>query len=247
MTAHEWTGEPRYRIDRPIMTQQWRSLAYVHWPYAPTDVAQLLPDGLEVDTFDGRAWVGLVPFHMADIAARFTPPIPYFGTFPETNVRTYVRGPEGPGVWFHSLDINRLLPVLVARLTYRLPYVWSKMTINVAPDRIEYRATRRWPGPRGSRSRLVVAVGERIDHPEPFEHFLSARWGLYTMLGSRLAYARVEHAPWPLHRAEATVIDDDLMAAAGYAAPQGAPHVMYSPGVSVRIDRPRIVGAGTPR
>jgi uncharacterized protein YqjF (DUF2071 family) len=247
MTTHEWTGEPRYRIDRPVMTQQWRSLAYLHWPYDPAHVQRLLPEGLEVDTFDGRAWVGLVPFHMVGIAARFTPPIPYLGTFPETNVRTYVRGPEGPGVWFHSLDVTRLLPVVVARLTYRLPYVWAKMSIDISGNRIEYRATRRWPGPRGSQSRIVIATGERIAHPEPFDHFLSARWGLYTMLGSRLAHARVEHEPWPLHRADALTVVDDLMEAAGYAAPQGTPHVLYSPGVAVRIERPRFVGASVRR
>ena len=96
------------------MLQDWRRLTYVHWPFSPDLVQSRLPSGLEVDTHDGAAWVGLVPFHMENIAARFTPPIPYLGTFPETNVRTYVRGSDGPGVWFLSLDISRLLPVVVA-------------------------------------------------------------------------------------------------------------------------------------
>lgn len=238
----DWSGEPRYRVDRPIMSQQWRSLAYLHWPYDPAEVQAKLPKGLEVDTFDGAGWVGLVPFQMVDIAAAFTPPIPYLGTFPETNVRTYVRGPEGPGVWFHSLDITRLIPVLVARMTYRLPYVWAKMTIERSPGRIEYRARRRWPGPRDARSTVALGIGEPIDDPSDFEHFLSARWGLYTILRKRLAHARVEHEPWPLHRASVIALSDDLMEAGGYPAPSVGPHVLYSPGVSVRIERPRFVG-----
>lgn len=229
--------EPPHRIERPVMRQDWRCLAYVHWPFSPDLVQSRLPTGLEVDTHDGAAWVGLVPFRMENIAARFTPPIPYLGTFPETNVRTYVRGSDGPGVWFLSLDISRLLPVLVARSTYRLPYMWAKMEIAEQHNSVSYRARRRWPRPAAS-SLLEVQVGERIEQPSDLEHFLSARWRLYTMLGRRLTYARVEHEPWPLHRGTASH-DDELMSAAGFVPPDTPPHVMYSPGVSVRIDRPR--------
>jgi len=235
------SAKPLYRIDRPVMTQQWRDLAYLHWRYDPRAVADLLPPGLEVDTFDGSAWVGLVPFHMVDIAARRLPPFPYFGTFPETNVRTYVIGPEGPGVWFNSLDINRLLPVLVARSAYRLPYMWGTMEIRRSLGKISYRAERRWPRPAGTSSLVTVEIGDEIAQPTDLDHFLSARWGLYTMLGSRLAHARVEHEPWPLRRASVVELRDDFVAAAGYQAPQDEPHALYSPGVSVRVDRPRFV------
>lgn len=237
------TGEPLYRVTRPVMTQQWRSLSYLHWRYDPAAVQALLPPGLTVDTFDGAAWVGLVPFEMVDIAVAHTPPIPYFGTFPETNVRTYVRGASGPGVWFHSLDINRLVPVLVAQATYRLPYLWDKMSITHETGRIGYRARRRWPGPRPAASALTVEYADRITEPDDLAHFLSARWGLYSLLGKRLAYARVEHEPWPLHDAEVVELADDFVTAAGYPPPAGPPHVMYSPGVSVRIERPRSVAA----
>jgi uncharacterized protein YqjF (DUF2071 family) len=235
------TGEPAHRILKPIMTQQWMDVTYLHWPYEPDVVQALLPRGLEVDVFDGRAWVGLVPFHMMDIALPFTPPIPYLGSFPETNVRTYVRGVHGPGVWFNSLDVPRLLPVLVARTTYRLPYMWSSMDIRRAPGSIAYTARRRWPGPRHASSRVEVEIGSRIAQPTELDHFLSARWGLYTQLGSRLAYARVEHEPWPLHEASVVDVTDDLVAAAGYPPPAGKPRPLHSPGVSVSVDRPRFV------
>ncbi len=244
MTSLTDRGRSPHTISRPIMTQDWRALAYLHWPYEADLVQRMLPPGLEVDTFDGMAWVGLVPFRMERIAAPPAPAVPYLGTFPETNVRTYVRGPDGPGVWFNSLDVTRLLPVLVARTTYRLPYMWASMEIAEGATHVTYSARRRWPGPRGVRSHAVIEPGERIAHPSAFEHFLSARWRLYTLLRSRLAVAAVEHEPWPLHRARAAELDDGLVAAAGYPEPDGSPHAMYSPGVSVRVGFPRFVGKG---
>lgn len=232
-------GSPPFAIEKPIMRQQWRDLAYLHWEYEPAEVQALLPAGLEVDTFDGAAWVGLVPFQMVGIAPWMGPPIPYLGTFPETNVRTYVRGPDGPGVWFHSLDINRILPVAVARTTYRLPYTFSDMSIERGGGSITYRARRRWPGPRGATSMVSLQIGDRIEVPTRLEHFLSARWRLYTILGAVLTSARVMHDPWPLHRADLTAFRDDLVEAAGYGEPRGEPHVMFSSGVSVRVELPR--------
>ncbi len=226
------------------MMQGWKNIAYVHWPLPPAVVQERLPNGLEVDTHEGSAWVGLVAFHMERIRIPRTPAIPYFGTFPETNVRTYVRGPDGvPGVWFDSLDVTRLAPVLVARASYRLPYIWSKMSIDESPGRVTYEARRRWPGPRGAASVLTVEPGSRIPHgvETDLERFLTARWGLYTMLGRRLAYAPVVHPPWPLHRAELVDLKDDLVTAAGYQPPAGDPLVHHSPGVEVRIGLPRSV------
>ncbi|NND83642.1 MAG: DUF2071 domain-containing protein [Acidimicrobiia bacterium] len=235
-------GVAPWTIERPIMTQSWRDLAYVHWPVEPDLVASLIPRGLTPHTFEGRAWVGLVPFHMVDIAAPRTPPIPWLGTFPETNIRTYVVGPEGPGVWFHSLDITRLLPVVVAQATYRLPYAWSRMSIERHGDLRIYESRRRWPAPRGTTSRLRLRIGPRIAEPSPFEHFLSARWGLYTSLGRRLAFARITHEPWPLHRATVHGLVDELHSAAGYPGPDGDVHAMWSPGVDVRVATPEVVG-----
>lgn len=235
------TGSPPWTIERPVMTQSWRDLAYVHWPVDPALVARQLPEGLEPDTFDGHAWVGLVPFRMRDIAAPRTPPVPWLGSFPETNIRTYVTGPEGPGVWFHSLDITRLLPTLVAQATYRLPYAWSRMSIEQHGSVWIYASRRRWPRPAGASSLLRLDVGEPIDEPTPFEHFLSARWGLYTLLGRRLAFARVSHEPWPLHRATILGLHDELHAVAGYPGPGDTIHAMWSTGVDVRIAMPRSV------
>ena len=239
--AKVWNGQPTFRVKNPVMTQDWLTLSAVHWRVEPPIAQARLPEGLQIDIFDESAWVGLIPFQMADIAAGRGPAIPYFGTFPETTVRTYVTGPAGPGIWFDSLDITRLVPVLTAWATYRLPYIWSRMSISRDGSSIEYRARRRWPGPRGTKSHVKIEIGDRITQPSQLEHFLSARWGLYTMLRGKLSFADVEHEPWPLHEATPIEIDDQLLTAAGYPLGGVPDHVMYSPGVSVRIGRPRAV------
>ncbi len=229
-----------HRIDRPVMLQGWKRIAYAHWPVPPGKVQARLPEGLLVDTFAGSAWVGLVAFNMERIRLPGTPAIPYFGTFPETNVRTYVTDEHGrPGVWFDSLDVTRLLPVIVARSSYRLPYMWSRMSIESSGRQITYRAKRRWPTARGASSIMRISRGEPADAVTPLDSFLTARWGLYTQLGSKLAYAPVEHPPWPLQQASLEYLRDDLVAAAGYDVPEVPPVVHYSEGVDVRIGIPR--------
>lgn len=227
-------------VRRAVMVQQWRDLAYVHWRYDPATVQALLPAGLEVDTFDGAAWVGLIPFSMRGITLPHLPPVPYLGSFPEINVRTYVRHNGIPGVWFFSLDINRLIPAVVARTTYLLPYCWGRATNRIEGNVLHSSVERRWPS--RAYSRTSVEVGGAIDRPDELAVFLSARWGLYSRgLFGGLMYAPVDHEPWPLYNAHVEQIDQNVVQAAGLPAPSGDAHVMFSPGVSVRIGRPRRV------
>ena len=227
---------------RPVMRQSWQRASFLHWAYDPSDVQRLLPRGLQVDTHDGMAWVGLVAFEMVDIALAGLPPVPHLGTFPETNVRTYVRGPDGtPGVWFHSLEAERLVPVLVARGAYRLPYFWSQMQVTDTSRGIRYVSKRRWPGPRGVGGPIEVEIGEPIGFPGSLEAFLTVRWCLFTVSNRRIRSAEVTHPPWPLHRAVATEVGIDLVTAAGYPRPVGAPLALYSPGVPVAVTTPRTV------
>ena len=112
------------------MLQRWRWLTFMHWRYDAAIIQALLPELLTVDTFDGSAWVGLTPFVLAGLRLPFSPPVPWISRFPETNVRTYVRGPDGePAVWFFTLEADRLLGVLAARALYGLPYRWSRMRV----------------------------------------------------------------------------------------------------------------------
>jgi uncharacterized protein YqjF (DUF2071 family) len=223
------------------MVQWWDELTFLHWRFEPDTVQRLLPRGLAVETFDGSAWVGLVPFFLR-VGLPGVPPVPWLSRFAETNVRTYVRSADGArGIWFFSLDAARLGAVVVARATYRIPYFWSTMSIDHIGSMISYRCARRWPGPRGARSRVDVAIGERFRNDElsELDHFLTARWALYSAPRSGLHRARASHDPWPLHRARAVHVDDELVQAAGLPRPEGEPLVHYSPTVKVRIGWPQ--------
>jgi uncharacterized protein YqjF (DUF2071 family) len=232
-------GTCPFTVDRPVMRQRWERLTFLHWSFDPADVQRLLPAGLTAETFDGAAWVGLVPFYM-HVATASGRQAPWVSRFCETNVRTYVRDRAGrPGIWFFSLDAARLGAVAVARSTYRLPYFWSDMRLEQRGPEIAYGCRRRWPGP-GADSRVRVRIGELIRPAQVSDrdHFLTARWILFSVSGARQRLARACHSPWPLHQAQARLADDGLITAAGLPAPRGEPLVLYSPGVDVRIGRP---------
>ena len=224
-----------------IMRQEWNDLLFVHWRVPAEVVQQRLPRGVTVDLYDGAAWVGVVGFHMDRVGVRGG--VPYFGSFSEVNVRTYVRGPDGrPGVWFDSLDVTRLIPALVARSTYGLPYMWARMSIASRDTEQISRSKRRWGGPSASlEARAVVGPEIASADVSPLERFLTCRWGLYSTMVGRLVYAPVEHPEWPLHRASLTEFDETVSAAAGYPEATESRLVHWTPGVSVRIGRPRRV------
>lgn len=234
------TASPPKTVRWPVMLQGWHDLASVHWRYDPATVQSLLPAGFRVDTFDDAAWVGLIPFHMRRIRLPGLPSLGPLSTFPETNIRTYIVDPTGRrGVWFASLDVTRLIPALVAKATYRLPYGWAAMSIKRNGEEIRYASRRRWPRSNAA-SRLRVRIGERIDRGDlsALDHFLTARWALGSTLFRRPIWAEIEHEAWPLHRAEVLELSQTLTDAAGLPQPQGAPYALWSPGVEVRIGLP---------
>jgi uncharacterized protein len=244
MRAVEATQVPAgvcpFTIDRPVMRQRWQRLTFLHWQFEPAAVQRLLPDGLQADLYAGAAWVGLVPFFM-HVAMPDGREFAWVSRFCETNVRTYVRDRAGrTGIWFFSLDAARLAAVVVARTTYRLPYFWSDMDITGTGDSLTYRCRRRLPGRRGAASEAEISIGARYGDDEVSErdHFLTARWILFSVSGSRYRLARACHDPWPLHWAQVRGLDDRLIAAAGLPPPEGEPLAHYSPGVDVRIGRP---------
>ncbi|HEV2088878.1 MAG TPA: DUF2071 domain-containing protein [Cryptosporangiaceae bacterium] len=231
---------PPPEIPRPVMYQHWLHMTFLHWRYPAEVVQPLLPAGLTVQTCDGSAWVGLLPFLIDRVRAPGVPALPWLSRFPETNVRTYVRDPSGrAGIWFFSLDVTRLPAMLSARAGYGLPYYWSKMTVRRAGRRLSYRSARRWPGPAGARCVADVEVGDALAGPERDElaHFLTARFRLYTVIAGRLATALAAHPDWPLRHARVMHLEQDLVQAGGLPEPGGSPHVLASPGVATRISR----------
>lgn len=227
---------------RTIFTQDWMEISFVHWAVEPSLVAPHLPAGVVPDVFDGATYIGLIPFSMRRIGLLGGPPVPYFGTFLETNVRLYGVDQQGRrGVVFCSLEAARLATVAVTRLTVGLPYVWSKMSLQRDGASLRYESARRWPGPKGARSAMAVTVGEAVE-PTALEQWLTARWGLF--LPDRRGVTRYwpnEHPSWPLQRATLTHLDDELVAAAGFpeVANRAPDSVLFSEGVHTRFG-PRV-------
>lgn len=224
---------------RAVMRQRWLSLTFLHWRIRSADLQAKLPLGLEVDEHEGQAYLGLVAFTMQGIRVPPLPAIPVLSTFHEWNVRTYVRSPHGPGVWFFSLDASQSSAVLAARATYKLPYHRSKMALSVDEHGVEYLAKRYWPRPQADAARLVVSTLGRPEaaKPDTLEYWLVERYLLYAASRGRLYSGRVHHAPYEV--AQATVIDlgvKSLVHAPGFSD-LGTPidTVLYSPGVDVEV------------
>ena len=198
-------------------------------------MAPLLPAGTRPDTIGGVTYVGLIGFRMQRVGFLGGPGVPYLGSFLETNVRLYSVDDQGRrGVVFRSLEAERLIPVLVARASLRLPYMWARMRMTRRGDEITYLSRRRWPDPRPAVSRMRIRVGEAIAEPTALEHFVTARWGLHTRAWGRTRHLANDHPSWPLHRADLLDLDDTLLAAAGLPGIEGPPaSVLYSPGVPV--------------
>lgn len=222
--------------------QYWADVTFLHWPVRPESVAALFPPGTRPDVFaDGMTYVSLIPFRLATTRVGAALPLPYFGRFAETNVRLYSRDDAGRhGVVFRSLETARLAAVPVTRMGLGVPYVWSRMRVTRAGDRITYDCVRRWPR-RGLRSRVTVAVGAVVE-PTPREVWLSARWGAHTRAAGRTWWVPNEHDPWPVRAAEILELSDELVRASGVTPAGERLRALFSPGVRARFGRRRLVG-----
>jgi uncharacterized protein YqjF (DUF2071 family) len=223
----------------------WHDLLFLHWEVPVDSLQRLLPHGLTVDTFDGRAYVGLVPFRISGIRHRNLAPIPGFSQFLEINVRTYVhKDGRDPGVWFFSLDAANPFACAAARLWYKLPYFYAKMRQTTAgtTDRDEspitrYRSGRLWPAPIPAYARIDYrATGDAApSEPGTIAHFFLERYLLYSQKGSRLFIGQVHHKPYLAQGAEIFRIDENLIESANIARPNTAPLVHFCRGVSVEV------------
>jgi uncharacterized protein YqjF (DUF2071 family) len=224
----------------PVMIQGWCRLTFLHWRYPPAVLAARLPPRLRIDTFDGSAWLGITPFILDGLRPPMLPPLPWISRFPETNCRTYVIGPDGePGIWFFSLDAARILAVAGARVSYGLPYAWSRMRVTYGKGRVNYLSRRIGPE-RIGRTNITVEHGGAF-RPDDLSTFLTERYRLYSLIAGRLIFAPVEHARWPLEQARLLELNQTITAGDGIPPPAGAPLVHYSPGVVSRIGRPHRV------
>jgi uncharacterized protein YqjF (DUF2071 family) len=209
-----------------IMRQTWHDLLFAHWPLPPGLLRSLVPPSLPLDTFDGTAWLGVVPFHMSGVTPRGVPAFPVLSAFPELNVRTYVTMDDMPGVLFFSLDAASRLAVEAARLTYRLPYFHAAMSAAADGDGIRYASRRldRRGAPAELRARYAPVGPVSRSAAGSLDHFLTERYCLYAPTPEgRLYRAEIHHAPWPLQRAEASLEVNTMAAAQGIELPAVAP------------------------
>jgi uncharacterized protein YqjF (DUF2071 family) len=233
------------------MYQSWNWLTFLHWRYPPETIQAILPKGLTVDQYDGAAWVGLVPFRIDGLRLPMMRAIPWISSFPETNVRTYVRDSNGDrGLWFLSLDADRMAAVAVARTGFRLPYQWARVKLTRNASSVKYSSKRNGlmaVCPAHSEIEIEICEPYAPEELSDRDVFLTALWRFYTRIGGGLSYVQVEHPPWPLYHARVLKLDEDLLTAAGLPPTEGEPVVHYSPGVDVKVASPvtvRKCGAG---
>ena len=231
--------EPEELVPRPVCAQGWRTMTFLHWPFDPAVIQARLPDGFKVDTWEGRAWVGLTFFVMTDFRLGPLRRLPDMSTFPETNLRTYVRGPDGhDGLWFFSLEADSLPLVVGARTLYGVPYRWADMEVSRGEGgTVRYRSRRRVGRKVGHD--ITVRVGEPRARPEPLDDWLTGRWRAFTRIAGRRCAVPVYHEPWPLWDVTVVDLEQSLLAGAGLPEPDVPPCAVHSPGVHSRLGRPR--------
>jgi uncharacterized protein YqjF (DUF2071 family) len=235
------TPESRLAVrERPsrahVMHQRWEQLLFLHWRWDAAEIQRTLPPGLFVDTFQGEAWLAIVPFYMRGIRPRFLPAVPGISDFLELNVRTYVHDERGrPGIWFYSLDCNQPLAVWTARTFFHLPYRHARMQAPNLDTWIDYSCHRHGESAE-SRFRYQVANETRFAEPGSFDFFVAERYLLFAQTPRGIRCGQVHHTPYPLADVKLETWRLEPLLQAGFVDPQRSPdHIIGSPGVDVRV------------
>jgi uncharacterized protein YqjF (DUF2071 family) len=228
------------------MAQTWHDLLFAHWSVDAERLRELIPSGLELDTFEGRAWIGVVPFRLSGIRPRFAPALPWISAFPELNLRTYVKRGTWSGVWFFALEAARRIAVSVARSWFHLPYFHARMSCVAAGEALDYASERIHPGaPRAAfRARYRPIAPIELAPVGSLEHWLTERYCLFAADGrGMIRRGDIHHAPWPLQKAEARIETCTLPGAHGIELPSIAPHLLFARRIDVRVWAPVRAGA----
>jgi uncharacterized protein YqjF (DUF2071 family) len=220
------------------MRQNWHHLLFLHWAVSPERLRPLVPPELELDLFDGRAYVGLIPFTMTGVRPVWAPAVPGLSSFHETNVRTYIHcAGRDPGVWFFSLDAANPVAVALARAFFHLPYYHARMRLEHMAGAIAYTSRRLRPRSSPATCAITaVPLGSAAPaQAGTLEHFLVERYFLYATHRGRLHRGQVHHTPYPLQAAEVTALDETMLAAAGIARPDETPLGHFARRVQVEV------------
>lgn len=220
-----------------VMVQEWHDLLFAHWRCPIEDLRPLVPAPLEIDTFDGSAWISVTPFYMSGVRMRLSPPVPTANAFEELNVRTYVTLDGRPGIWFFSLDCASSLAVVGARIGVYLPYYRASMKIARRGDLFTYRSDR-WSvaGKPASFAATYQPIGTPYHSlPGTLDHFLTERYSLYSASGKRIWRGDIYHPRWNLQPAAAQIDVNSMIAAANVGHVGTDPVLQFSEFVDVRI------------
>jgi uncharacterized protein YqjF (DUF2071 family) len=218
------------------MQQRWHDLLFAHWPVSVDAVRPLVPAPLAIDTHGGTAWIGVIPFHMTDVRVRVAPPVPTANAFAELNVRTYVTHGGRRGVWFFSLDAASTLAVIGARVGARLPYYRATIDCSRDDRGISFRSER-WNAdpPAVFEARYRPEDGETIPDPNSLSYFLTERYCLFSGDADELWRVDIHHPRWRLHAAQADILCNTMIEAAGLDTPDIGPKLHYSAFQDVRF------------
>jgi hypothetical protein len=214
-----------------VMAQSWNDLLFMHWPVDPEMLRPKIPQQLTLETFDGSAWVGVVPFYMSHVRPRYLFSVPWLSFFAELNVRTYVTDGKKPGVWFFSLDAARRIGVELARMVFHLPYFHAKMAVEREGEAVRYRSKRTdGRGGPGEYRATYQPTGEvYMSTPGTLDYFLTERYALYSQSRSGTLYrAEIHHMPWPLQPAEADVQVNTVCDMHGITLPDQQPLLHFA-------------------
>jgi uncharacterized protein len=229
--AFDQTDHRPFPVPDPpwMMAMRWEHLLFAHWPVQVEDLRPHVPEELEVETFDGSAWIGITPFQMTATRPRLVPSA--LGLrFPELNVRTYVRSGERPGIWFFSLDAASRLAVRAARVGFFLPYFDARMSLAVRGEAVEFNSHRIEGGASEADLKVTYRPIGDVFHSSPgtLEHFLTERYVLFSMKRDRLFAGDIHHVPWPLQPAEADIHLNTMTAQLGLSLPDREPILHFS-------------------
>lgn len=214
-----------------VLAQSWHDLLFAHWPLPAAVLRPHIPERLAIDTFDGQAWLGVVPFRMSGVRLRGTPAVPWLSAFPELNVRTYVVADGKPGVWFFSLDAGNAIAVAIARAWFHLPYFRARMWCEESDGWIQYGSERTHRGASSGvlQGRYRPVGAEFISQSGSLERFLTERYCLYAADGEgRILRGEIHHAAWPLQAAEAELTKNTMAEAAGFSLPAAQPLLHFA-------------------
>lgn len=170
--------------------QEWYNNIMLHWKIDKDTINQYIPQGIELDLFEGDAYVSIIAFSVKKLRPRFLPPFPYLSNFHEVNLRTYVIRDGKPGIYFLSIEAEKLLPALFARFFIGLPYKKSLLKRESNYYFAQSNA--------GTQLELSYSSGELIIEKSELDLWLTERYCLYEQTKGKLFRIDIHHKPWIL-------------------------------------------------